>query len=70
VIFEEIIREVEREGVKSIFVSHDIGQAKRLASDVIFLHKGRVVEHTEAIEFFNAPRSREAQAYLAGEILL
>lgn len=70
VIFEEIIREAEREGVKSIFVSHDIGQAKRLASDVIFLHKGRVVEHTEATEFFNAPRSREAQAYLAGEILL
>ena len=70
IIFEDIIRGIQQEGVKSVFVSHDIGQAKRLASDVIFLHKGRVVEHTDATTFFNSPHSPEAKAYLAGEIML
>lgn len=70
VIIERLILRAAGQGVKAIFVSHDIGQAKRLASDVIFLHKGKLTEHTDATTFFSDPRSREARAYLAGEILL
>ena len=69
-IIEQLINQASQQGVKSVFISHDIGQAKRLASDVIFLNRGQVTEHTDAATFFTNPQSREAQAYLNGEIVL
>jgi len=69
-IIEKLIRAASDAGVKVIFVSHDIGQARRLASEVLFMHEGRVVEHTPADRFFSAPDSIEARAYLSGELLI
>ena len=69
-IIEQLIKQASQQGVKSVFISHDIGQAKRLGSDVIFLNRGQVIEHTDAATFFNNPHSREAKAYLDGEIVL
>lgn len=69
-IIEELIRQSTDAGVKTLFVSHDVGQAKRLASDVLFLHRGRLIEHSDAHTFFTEPKSKEAQAYLNGELLL
>jgi tungstate transport system ATP-binding protein len=46
-----------------------VGQARRLADEVLFLHRGRLLEHTPAAEFFHAPRSAAAAAFLAGELL-
>lgn len=69
-IIENLIRNASRNGVKLVFVSHDLGQAKRLGSDIIFLHQGRLVEHAEASSFFKSPQSEEARAYLNGEIVL
>ncbi len=50
--------------IKIIMVTHDIAQARRLADDIIFLHKGSLTEHSDAEVFFNKPRSVEAQNYL------
>jgi len=58
------------QGVKLIMVTHDVGQARRLASDVIFMHRGKLLEHTDAETFFNKPQSPQAQAYLHGELVL
>lgn len=69
-IIERLILQAAEAGVKVVFVSHDLGQAKRLAADVMFLHQGKLTEHTSAENFFNEPKSREAQAYLAGELLI
>jgi tungstate transport system ATP-binding protein len=69
-IIERLIQQASAAGVKVIFVSHDIGQAKRLASDVVFLHQGKITEHSPAETFFKQPISKEAQAYLAGELLV
>lgn len=69
-IIEQLIKQASQQGVKSVFISHDIGQARRLASDVIFLNRGQVIEHTDAATFFTNPHSREAKAYLNGEIVL
>jgi len=69
-IIERLIQQASAAGVKVIFVSHDIGQAKRLASDVVFLHQGKITEHSPAENFFKQPASVEAQAYLAGELLV
>lgn len=69
-IIEHLILEATALGVKTFFISHDIGQAKRLASDVIFVHRGRITEHSNADTFFTNPQSREATAYLNGELVL
>ena len=67
---EELAAAVRDTGVKIIMITHDAGQARRLADDVIFLNRGRVTEHTPAARFFERPASPEAAAYLAGKIVL
>lgn len=69
-MIEEIIQTAHSRGTKIIFVTHDIGQAKRLADEVVFVHRGRVLEHTPAGRFFDGPTSKEARDYLAGRIIL
>jgi tungstate transport system ATP-binding protein len=49
--------------------THDLGSARRLADEVLFLHHGRLLESGPADEFFAAPKSREAAAFLEGELL-
>jgi tungstate transport system ATP-binding protein len=66
---EEIIQSIHAAGTKIVMTSHDLGQARRLADEVVFLHHGRIVERTPAARFFTAPESREAAAFLAGELL-
>jgi len=53
-----------------VMSTHDLGEARRLAGDVLMLHRGRVVEAAPAATFFSAPRSQEAASFLAGELLL
>lgn len=65
---ESIITDIAASGTKIVMTTHDLGQARRLAGDVIFLHRGRVAERTPAAEFFNAPRSTPAQAFLNGDL--
>jgi len=65
---EEIIAGFVRDGVKVVMTTHDLGQAKRLAGDIIFLHGGRITERTDAADFFAAPRSEAAQAFLNGQL--
>jgi tungstate transport system ATP-binding protein len=67
---EEVIRIVAERGIKIVMSTHDLGEARRLAGDVVLLHRGRVVEHAPVAAFFSAPRTSEARAFLAGELLL
>jgi tungstate transport system ATP-binding protein len=67
---ERTVAAARERDVKIIFITHDIGQARRLADEVVFMHWGRIVEQAPARKFFDAPASREAQDYLAGRIVL
>jgi tungstate transport system ATP-binding protein len=67
---EDIVHEVAAAGIKVVMATHDLGQARRLAGDIVFLAKGRVVEHTPADRFFALPRSREATQFIKGELVL
>jgi tungstate transport system ATP-binding protein len=67
---ESIVRRVHERGTKIIFVTHDLGQARRLADDVVFLNRGRLVEHTPAPRFFDDPDSGAARDYLDGRLIL
>ena len=52
-----------------IMTTHDDAQAKRLADDVLFIHNGRLREHTPARQFFAEPQSHAARQFLTGELL-
>lgn len=67
---EKIVSDARARGVRIIFVTHDMGQARRMADDVVFLHRGRVAEHEPAVDFFSKPRSPEARDYLNGRIVV
>ena len=66
---EEAIAVFHAAGTKIVMTTHDLAQAKRLADEVMFLFKGRLLEQTPAVEFFERPRSPEASAYVAGELV-
>lgn len=67
---EGLLIDAQHRGIKVIVVTHDVGQARRLAQDVVFLHHGRVTEHDEAKRFFAHPHSEAARAFLAGGLVL
>jgi tungstate transport system ATP-binding protein len=67
---EGLIGEARRRGATVLMVTHDLGQARRLADEVAFLHRGRVVERGPAGAFFDRPRSAEARAFVGGRLVL
>ena len=66
---EHIVTSAHQAGTKIIFVTHNVGQARRLADEVLFLHAGRLIEHRPAGDFFAQPQSTEAQGYLEGRLI-
>lgn len=68
-MIESVLRRIHGSGAKIVMVTHDIGQAKRLADDVVFMHRGQVTDHMAARDFFAKPSSKAAKAYLDGEIV-
>ena len=65
---ERIIREIRTDGAKILMTTHNLGQATRLADDIVFLANGRIQEHAAANAFFARPQSPAARAYLQGEL--
>ena len=67
---EAIVKKAHGRGTKIIFVTHDLGQARRLADDVVFLDSGRLAEQASAQMFFDNPLSQAARDYLDGRLVL
>jgi tungstate transport system ATP-binding protein len=67
---EDILGSVAARGVKVVMSTHDLGQAKRIGGDIALLHRGRLIEHATAADFFAAPRTEEAKRFIAGELLV
>ena len=68
-IIEDMIAQFSEDGITIVMSTHNLGQARRLAQDVAFLHRGRLIEHRAAPEFFAAPAAPEARAFLAGDLI-
>ena len=66
---EEMIGAFHADGMTIVMTTHDLGQARRLADEVLFMHHGRLLEHTPADEFFDRPRSEAARSFIKGELL-
>ena len=69
-MIEDILCEERQHGTLVVLVTHDVGQARRLADSVAFLSEGVVAEHSPADQFFHAPRSAAARAYLSNLMVL
>jgi len=67
---EDLIRAVAARGIKVVMATHDLGEARRLGIDIVLMHRGRIIEQAAAENFFAAPRTAEAQKFIAGELLV
>jgi len=65
---EELILQISGAGTTIVMTTHDLGLARRLGDDVLFLHRGLLKERAPADRFFSDPQSEEAQAFLRGEL--
>lgn len=65
---ERVIVALHAAGTKIVMVTHNLGQARRLGDEILFLHQGRVLERTAADRFFRQPQSPEAAQFLQGQL--
>jgi tungstate transport system ATP-binding protein len=67
---EDILVLAAKNDTKIIMSTHDLGQAKRLANDIIYLHKGLIESHCLIDEFLKSPPSDAAKQFIAGDIII
>ncbi len=66
---ERLILAIDQAGTKIVLTTHDLSQARRLAHEILFLYRGELLERAAAEQFFAAPQTAEARAFLKGELL-
>jgi tungstate transport system ATP-binding protein len=65
---ENVIQAMVEAGTKIVLVTHNLGQARRMGDEILFLHQGRMAERASADTFFRHPQSDEARRFLEGEL--
>jgi tungstate transport system ATP-binding protein len=65
---EAIIQAIHAAGAKIVLTTQDMGQARRLGDEVLFLYGGRLLEHAPAERFFETPATPQARAFVNGEL--
>ena len=65
---ESIVQSIHATGTKIVMITHNLGQARRLADEILFIDRGRIVERSPVDRFFHSPATAEADAFLKGEL--
>ena len=65
---ETVIKAFDAAGTKIIMATHNLGQARRVGDEVLFLHEGRLAERAPVADFFARPATAEAADFIKGEI--
>jgi tungstate transport system ATP-binding protein len=65
---ENVIRAFDAAGTKIVMATHNLGQARRVGDEVLFIHQGRLAERAPVESFFRQPASAEAAAFIKGEV--
>ena len=65
---ELLLEQVRDSGTKIVLTTHDLGLARRVADEIVFLHRGQVRERAVANHFFTHPETAEAKAFLKGDL--
>ncbi|WP_329618579.1 amino acid ABC transporter ATP-binding protein [Streptomyces sp. S465] len=61
----EVMRQLARDGMTMVVVTHEMGFARSAANRVVFMADGRIVEDRAPEEFFRAPESERARDFLS-----
>ncbi|OCN05102.1 glutamine ABC transporter ATP-binding protein [Erysipelotrichaceae bacterium MTC7] len=64
----KVLQSLSHQGLTMIVVTHEMNFAKEVADEVIYMDKGNIVEHSPAKEFFEHPKTKRAQEFLANMI--
>jgi tungstate transport system ATP-binding protein len=67
---EDIILMAAQSGIKIVMASHDLGQVRRLAGDVVFMVRGALCERAPAADFLDHPTTPEASAFVRGDLVI
>jgi tungstate transport system ATP-binding protein len=65
---ERIVAAIAAEGTRIVMTTHNLGQARRLADEIVFIHDRRVAERTPADRFFTNTATEAARQFLKGEL--
>ena len=65
---ETVIRAFDAAGTKIVMATHNLGQARRLGDEILFIDQGRLVERAPVEQFFLKPQSAQAAAFIKGEL--
>ncbi|MGX7420328.1 amino acid ABC transporter ATP-binding protein [Carnobacterium gallinarum] len=61
----EVMKNLAREGMSMVVVTHEMGFAREVADRVIFMADGQILEDAEAQAFYDAPQEIRAQQFLS-----
>jgi tungstate transport system ATP-binding protein len=65
---EAVIRAFDAAGTKVVMATHNLGQARRLGDEILFLNQGRLIERAPVEQFFSRSQTAEAAAFIKGEV--
>ena len=65
---ERIVEQIHASGTKIVMTTHNLGQARRLADEILFMSSGRLADHAPVERFFAQPSTEEAAAFIKGEL--
>lgn len=66
---ETLLQAAHAAGTRIVMATHDLGQARRLASEILFLFNGRIHEAGPAPSCFDSPQTPELKTFLEGGLL-
>lgn len=61
----DAMRELAKEGMTMVIVTHEMGFAREVADRVIFIHKGEITEQGRPEQLFDSPQHERTQSFLA-----
>jgi len=67
---EDIVVRAARSGIKVVMATHDLGQVRRVAGDVVFLLHGAIREQRPVADFLDRPSTPEAAAFVRGDLVI
>ena len=61
----DVMRELAREGMTMVVVTHEMGFAREVGSRVLFMDDGKILEENEPVEFFAHPKEQRTIDFLS-----
>ena len=61
----DLMKALAKEGMTMVIVTHEMGFAKEVATNVIFIDEGKILESGEPKEFFSNPKNPRLKEFLS-----